>query len=53
MKTIRILKPFPSTHHGYLTKGLEVRVEDSFADYCVKRMKAAEYVEKKGRKAKK
>lgn len=53
MKKIKILKSFPSTHYGYLSKGDEIEVSDQFASYVVKKMTdAAEFVksEKKEKK---
>ena len=42
---IRILdKGFQTTHFGYFKAGTEVTCSDGFADYCVTKMKAAEYV---------
>ena len=56
MRKIKIKdKGFPTTDYGYLEPNQEVDVSDGFADYCVERMKAAEYVEaeKPKRRAKK
>jgi hypothetical protein len=37
-------KSFPTTSYGFLESGKEYDVSDSFAKYCVEKMKSAEYV---------
>jgi len=45
MAKIKVLdKGFPTTLYGFLSPGDEVEVSNQFADYCVKRMKSAEYI---------
>lgn len=44
MKKIRVLKSFPTTHYGFLVADRVTEVDDGFADFAVKRMKAAEFI---------
>jgi hypothetical protein len=53
MKKIKVLKAFPINKIGWLKVGQEIELENSIADYCVKSMKSAEYVEVKTKKTKK
>ncbi len=45
MKKIKIIRPFMTTHLGFLCKDDEIEVDEGFAQFVVERMNnAAEYV---------